>query len=97
MRSALADLDIDDVFGPEALNEMQRVFDATCRELGETGAEPRIRRAIALAIVQHYELGIRSPWAVTASAVNTGRGVRGHTPQGPLVWWRPEGAAQVAA
>ncbi|QCI67239.1 hypothetical protein [Phreatobacter stygius] len=96
MRSALADLDIDDIFGPEILTQMQQVFDATCRELGGAGNEPRIRRAIAVAIVQHYELGIRSPLAVTASAVNTGRSARGHTPQGPLVWWKPD-TVQAAA
>lgn len=93
MRSALADLDIDDIFGPEILAQMQQVFEATTRELGGAGGEPRIRRAIALAIVQHYELGIRSPRVVTESAVNTGRSARGHTPEGPLVWWRPEQAA----
>jgi hypothetical protein len=90
MRSALADLDVDAIFGPEILAQMQGVFDETCRELGGMGSDPRIRRAVALVIVQHYELGIREPWAITASAVNVGRGVRGSTPEGPLHWWRDD-------
>lgn len=86
MRRALAGHDIDDVFTTEDMAHMQVAFDAAVRRLDGVRADSISNHAIASVILQHYELGLRDPHSLAASAVDAARGAHGETPRGAIVW-----------
>jgi len=48
-------------FGPEAIAAMSEVFDAACKELGDTSPPEGIRETIAKRIITEAKLGERDP------------------------------------
>ncbi len=76
------DFSADGLYLPDDVAEMATAFRVACIKVSALADQEEVRKAMALVIAHHYELGIRPTWRIANAAASIGRAVA-ETKPGP--------------
>jgi hypothetical protein len=74
------DFSADGLYLPDDVAEMAAAFRVACIKFNALADQDEVRKAMALVIAHHYELGIRPTWRIANAAAGIGRAVAGAKP-----------------
>ncbi|AVO46416.1 hypothetical protein C6569_15895 [Phreatobacter cathodiphilus] len=76
------DFTSDGLYLPDDVSAMADAFKVACAKLGALADQDEVRRAMAIVIAHHYDMGLRRTDRMVASAASLGR-IVGKTPDLP--------------